>query len=189
MVLRPPPGAGRAGWRRRAAVSGTPRWPAARPGRRRRRRRRSAPAARGRARPVAHGGERRSDRCLRRTAARRGRRRSWATSWPVSSLAILLLAALFEALDDLGDLDLGLADLAPAQVEQLGGAPQLLRQLVDVDLLAFDPLQDALELIHRLAEAQRLVLPCPRRRRCRLLALSCRRHCRRLVGQLSCLPR
>src|ERR1700710_1045135 len=61
---------------------------------------------------------------------------------------------LLQGLHDLRDLDLGLADLAAAEVEEHGGAAQLLGEAVDVDLLALDPLEDAFELFHRRAEAQ-----------------------------------
>src|SRR3954465_625549 len=68
----------------------------------------------------------------------------------------ILGRGLFQALHDLGDLDLGLADLAAAEVEEHGGAAQLLGQAVDVDLLPLDALEDAFELVHRRAEAQGL---------------------------------
>src|SRR5215218_2830794 len=61
---------------------------------------------------------------------------------------------VFQALHDLRHLDLGLADLAAAEVEELGGAAQLLGEAVDVDLLALDALEDAFQLVHGLAEAQ-----------------------------------
>src|SRR5436305_5104755 len=61
-----------------------------------------------------------------------------------------------QALHDLGDLDLGLADLAAAEVEEHGGAAQLLGQAVDVDLLPLDALEDAFQLVHRRPEAQGL---------------------------------
>src|SRR6202023_356036 len=117
--------------------------------------------ARGHAAPAAA-------ECVRSPA--RGRR-----SGASGAVAVLILGALFEMLDDLGDLDLRLADLAAADVEQLGGAAQLLRQLVDVDLLALDPLQDPLELLHRLAEAERGLRRCSRRWRARSLRLRRRR--------------
>src|SRR6185295_878824 len=64
----------------------------------------------------------------------------------------------FQALDDLGDLDLGFADLAAAEVQEPGGAAELCGETVDVHLLAFDPLQDPLELVHRRPEARGLGL-------------------------------
>src|SRR5258708_29194525 len=114
------------------------------------------------------------------------------------AVAVLILGALFEMLHDLGDLDLGLADLAAADVEQLGGAAQLLRQLVDVDLLSLDPLQDPFELLHRLAEAERRLRSGSPRRGARLGRLRLRvarlprllRRARpaRLLRRARCLP-
>src|SRR5258708_1348776 len=80
-------------------------------------------------------------------------RRNRASRPALPSLRSPLLRPL-QTLHDLRNLDLGLTDLAAADVEELGGAAQLGSELVDVDLFAFDALEDAFELVHGLAEGQ-----------------------------------
>src|SRR6266545_4693842 len=72
------------------------------------------------------------------------------------SSGTLLSPLPLQALDDLGDLDFGFADLASAEVEEPGGTAELGGETVDVHLLAFDALEDAFELVHRRPEARSL---------------------------------
>src|SRR5215210_1237455 len=75
-----------------------------------------------------------------------------------TGLGALFVLVFFQALDDLGDFDFGFADLAAAELQEPGGAAELFRETVDVDLFALDPFEDAFELVHRRPEARGLRL-------------------------------
>src|SRR5262245_10966253 len=59
-----------------------------------------------------------------------------------------------ELLDDFGDFELGLADLAAADLEQDGGPLELGGEPVDVERIVLDPREHGLELADRFGECR-----------------------------------